>query len=110
MSDSLRCRCNLIVAANKGSIFLLLPESYAGLINVTAKGQMIISDGLSSYLNIQSEAKRTKRCTVGNVLAWRDVEKKKKDETIAWADRGRVYLQYNTETFEKPRTRLFKSL
>ncbi|KAK7457754.1 hypothetical protein VKT23_010093 [Stygiomarasmius scandens] len=110
VSDNLRRRCHLNVTANNGSIFLLLPETYAGLINVTAKGQMIVSDDLSSHLNIQSETGRTRRCIVGNVLTWQDIEKKKKDETVAWADRGRVYLQYNSETFEKPRIGWFESL
>ncbi|KAK7457753.1 hypothetical protein VKT23_010092 [Stygiomarasmius scandens] len=101
--DDYRRRCILDVRADDGTIFLLLPQSMSGVVNVTSKGQMIVSDGLCSHFNIQNECGITRKCLIGDIRnsRWRSSEYKKKDVVEAFAGKGRVYLQYNNEAFEK---------
>ncbi|THU96201.1 hypothetical protein K435DRAFT_101763 [Dendrothele bispora CBS 962.96] len=103
-SKFLKCRLN--VTAKNGSIYLVLPRDFVGLVDVVAKGQMIVSDLLSSNFNIQSEFGSARKCTIGS-LTRSNIEKNK---VVAGADKGRVYLQYNDEQFEKRRIGWFEGL
>ncbi|KAL0577447.1 hypothetical protein V5O48_004516 [Marasmius crinis-equi] len=91
---------HLSINARWGSIFVLLPRSITGTVNVTANKQpVVVTGGLSEITNIISEDGRVRKFVIGELKGpWKQVEK---DEIVLSAS-GRVYLQYVDEKFEKP--------
>ncbi|KAL0569305.1 hypothetical protein V5O48_012669 [Marasmius crinis-equi] len=91
---------HLSINAHSGSIFVLLPRSITGTVNVTANKQPVVVTGdLSKITNIISEDGKARKLIIGDLKGpWKQVEK---DEIVLSASR-RVYLQYVDEKFEKP--------
>ncbi|KAK1220704.1 hypothetical protein PQX77_016530 [Marasmius sp. AFHP31] len=96
-----RCAVNLIVGAQSGSIFVLLPRSIAGIVDITADSQpVVVSRELSNTTNTIDEHGRARKLFIGELKGpWNP----RRQDKLALTASKRVFLQYLDEVFEKPK-------
>lgn len=88
------CILNMVVYSSSGSVWLCLPRTYEGPVNVTYNDPPEISGEFSKNLITFSEAGRTRKCFLGNLTQWEDGVG---GEVTVEAARGKIYLQYEDE-------------
>lgn len=87
------------MSAANGSIFLYLPRSLHGPVNITSTVVPTVSKELSRNFTTISEVGRVRKCFVGDLSTREDDADELTVEALV--DSGRVHLQYVDEPLEK---------
>jgi len=86
--------CTVKIRSRWGFVWLCLPRSYQGPVNITYGEPPEISNELSRNFTTFSEAGRTRKCFLGDLTRWKEGDG---GEVNLEAVVGKVYLQYDDE-------------
>lgn len=90
----------MTIEASGGSIFLYIPRTLRGNVDITSKNSPIISKGLSEHFTTLTESGNTWNCFIGGLSACKESEDG--DAVTIKAEAGNVYMQYVDEVLKKP--------